>query len=94
MIEKLTSQDEILGLMRQGWELGQNGGRVGRPRTWLQKRLCCGGDSFNVHGGTLNALLRKQAVVALPRREGDPYWLRRYGMAQEAAVAGTVKEES
>jgi hypothetical protein len=80
--EKITSQEEVLDLMRQGWELGQYGGGISRSRTWLQKQLCCGGDMFDVHGGTFNALLRKRAVVALPPREKDRYWLRRYGLAQ------------
>lgn len=73
---KPIGQQEVLQKLRDGWQLGSGGG--GRDsHIWMQRELMCGGDSFNVHASSFQALLRKKAVVS-HKRAGDPFWLTRW----------------
>jgi hypothetical protein len=67
--------EEIIKLMKQSWELG--GDRLS-GRHWLQKKLCCGGDSIEVHRNTLYSLLEKGLIEYGQKYEGDAFWLVRY----------------
>ena len=77
--KRRMSVDEIIELMRAGWELGLSDTYTERPRVWLQKDgLTRGGDTQSVHRSSLNAALRTGRIRVAARRDGDPYWLTRY----------------
>ena len=81
---KKLNQEEIVTKLNEGWQLGFHNwaGRMMEARAWMQLKLCCGGDSFNVDLRSLNALIRSGKITPLPRRRGDAYWLIRYGMVK------------
>jgi len=76
---KKITQKGIITKMIEGWQLGQSTNIQG-SRFWLQKKLCCGGDSINADGRFVIALLRKGYIIKKPRLENDSYWLTRYGL--------------
>lgn len=61
-MKKLSkTQQEVVDLMRSGWELGNSGGFY--SRTWLQKGGCGrGGDTKTVSVATLFALRKVNAI--------------------------------
>lgn len=67
-MKKLSkTQQEVVELMRSGWELGQGMNLYGR--TWLQKGGCGrGGDTKNISSATLFAL-RKANAIKVKKRE-------------------------
>ena len=91
MAEKVK-RDEIIKLLRRGWELGVSGGvhRSDRPRAWMQKRLGHGGESKDIHMNTFDSMLNKGEIVPLRPREGQHFATVRYGLpsSPEAAKPG------
>jgi len=84
MPHKYISQDEIIEKLKEGWELGMsNAISSGRSRAWMQRNMCCGGDTFDVRMATLHALLKHNKIVQKPKHEKDNYWLTRYGLPDE-----------
>lgn len=82
-MSKITDQEEVLRLMREGWEFGHSYGyRPGcRSRYWLQKPgLCRGGESKEVHGATGNRMVRRGVVKAV-KPDGGPFWLMKLEVA-------------
>ena len=62
-------QQEVLDLMKDGWDLCASGGYD--PRTWLQKDGCgCGGPIKEVHGNTFYALSKRDLITI--KKEGFP----------------------
>ena len=60
-------QNEVLALMGEGWELGRNMTSF-HSHSWLQQGGCGrGGPSKEVHGNTVNALLRKGLIKTKER---------------------------
>lgn len=79
LTKRRMSVDEILELMRSGWELGLSNTHASHPRVWFQKGgLTRGGDTQSVHRASLNAALRTGRIRVAARRGGDSYWLTRY----------------
>lgn len=77
-MRSLIKKDEVLKLLKEGWELGtSNHGRGGR-RVWLQRKLMCGGKSYNIHGASFNSLVDSGTIVRLQRRKGEQFWLTRW----------------
>ena len=68
MAEKLT-QTEVLDLMRNGWSCSTS--HLG-SRSWTlqQGKVGHGGATKRVHGGTMNALIKRRLIVAKPYRPG------------------------
>ena len=62
MIKKLSKpQQEVIDLMKAGWELGASGGMSNR--TWLQRDGCGrGGPVKEVNGNTFYALVRRGLI--------------------------------
>lgn len=82
MSRKITKA-RVLELLREGWELGTSNGPS--PDVWMQKSLCRGGESQRVNWNSFLSLRDGGQVVELSRREGDAYWLTRYGLPTAAA---------
>jgi hypothetical protein len=70
--------EEVINLMKQGWELGYTINLGRNPRYWLQKKLCCRGDTFKVNGNTIKLLKNKNLIELEPKHKGDSFWLTRY----------------
>lgn len=84
-VKPLSDRNEILALMRFGWELGETRHHASKhaQHAWLQKTgLCKGGETRKVHRNTLKALLSHRLIRPIPRRAGDPYWLVRYEVSK------------
>ena len=79
-MKKWIKTEEVIKLMKEGWELGYFQGRGSgmNGRFWLQKKLCCGGDIIGVNGHTIKALKRKNLIDYEPKRKDDSFWLTRY----------------
>jgi hypothetical protein len=75
---------EIIEYLNKGWQLGTSSGFSGKS-AWLQRELCCGGDSFTCHLGSFYSLLRKNIIRQLPRQKDDLFWLTRYGLSKKAS---------
>jgi hypothetical protein len=75
--------EEILNLMKAGWELGSSHECSGRSylssnRSWLQRNgLCKGGDVIDVHSKTIDKLLKENLIESFSNSV-DPFWLIRY----------------
>jgi hypothetical protein len=83
----IRNADEVLTLLNEGWELGCSVGR-----TWMQKGgLCRGGESRNVHGTTVNSMIKKRLIVDSRKRKDDPFWLSRYQKGPNAPQAASSK---
>ena len=78
-MKKLSkNQQDVVDLLKAGWELGSSHTRLG-GNCWLQKNgICRGGQSKNISKATLRALKKKGIIKDSPKREKDPYWLNRY----------------
>ncbi len=64
--ELTPRQKEIVGLMRNGWELGTEIALSGRA--WIQKGgLGKGGEYKNINGNTIYALQMKGVVIPIKR---------------------------
>ena len=63
-MEKLTEvQQEVIDLMKAGWELGQNESGAMNKRSWLQKDgLGRGGESKKISSATVQALILKKVI--------------------------------
>jgi|GEM_PF-5902289 len=73
MTRPLRQRDEILRLMRDGWELRHHvGGAIG----WYS--LHSEHDSTAVHASTVHAMLRAGVIAYAEKRKSDPFWLRRF----------------
>lgn len=82
----LSNRDEILRLMREGWELGWASRTRGPSAYWLQRPgLMRGGDIRKVHRATANAMWFKKLIVDVPAKDTDPFWLRRYAINETIA---------
>lgn len=75
---KIT-KTRVIELLQNGWELGHSNGGA-----WMQKKLCCGGESHRVHVAAFSSLRKSGEIVRLPRRDNDAFWLYRYGLKQAA----------
>ena len=75
LFKKPITQEDILKYLCKKWELGCSDGRW-----WFQKKLCCGGDSIDVHASSAWALFRKGKIKQLPSKKTDKFWLNRYGL--------------
>jgi hypothetical protein len=73
----------VLSKLSEGWELGSRSGL--NSMYWMQKSLCCGGDSERVRGQTVHSLVARGQIVRLPKRTDDPYWLTRYSLPNAKA---------
>ena len=71
------TKNQVLELLRAGWELA-GPGHTTSP--WMQKKLCCGGESHSVHVNSFVSLRRRGQIIALPNRPSDAFWLHRYGL--------------
>jgi len=63
-MKRFATQEEILRLMAEGWELGHStSGWGGGPWGWLQKQgLGRGGETISVRANTAWALMRKGLI--------------------------------
>lgn len=75
------SSKKVLELLKEGWELAQHQGP--ESNYWMQKNLGCDGNSFEVHAGAFHSLWKKGIIVQFPKREKDPWYMVRYGLAEE-----------
>lgn len=74
---KLSDHEEIVRLMKKGWELGLSTGWS--CRYWLQKGgLCRGGESRNCHASTVTSMMRKELIERAPKKPKDGFWLVRF----------------
>jgi hypothetical protein len=80
------TKDGILCLLKKGWECGVSD-HINRNglvrRAWAQERLCKGGQTYKIHMGTLNSLVKKNILVRLSALKTDAFWLTRYGLNKE-----------
>lgn len=74
------TQERIVELLRDGWELGV--GRGMDTRAWLQRKLMCGGESYECYWKSFMALWDKGRIEQLQRRKNDPFWLDRYKLRE------------
>lgn len=76
---KAINKARVLQLLAEGWELGVSAGFS--PRVWMQKNgLSRGGETEDVNWNSMHSLRDSGTVVRLPERDGDPYWMHRYGL--------------
>ncbi len=69
------TQQEVIDLMKSGWELGQS--MAIHSRTWLQKNgLGRGGETKNVSGATVHALYRKGLIDSKDNFPTRKYYLK------------------
>ena len=72
------TREGVIAKLREGWQLGRSNGLS--SHTWVQERLCCGGNSLKIRANTFQSMVERREVVALPRQPQDAYWLSRYGL--------------
>lgn len=73
-----TKAYDVVLKLRAGWELGQSTA-FGHERCWIQKDgIGRGGESINIHGNTLQALLRRGLV----KRVGHGFPTQRYKLVE------------
>ena len=72
-------RDKVLELLSDGWQLGMST-TILYSSAWMQKRLMCGGDSFNVHLATLRSMEKRGQIVQMASKRDDPFWIIRYGL--------------
>lgn len=72
--------DKVMELLQSGeWELGYFGGIRNDGTYQLQQGgLSKGGKTLGVRAGTVTALLKRKLIEVEPKREKQPYWMRRY----------------
>ncbi len=76
-MRKITTAD-ILKRLSEGWELGHfREGCTGRFAI-QNGGICKGGDSERCNASSVESLIKRGIIVAIPRRINDPYWLTRY----------------
>ena len=82
-MKKLSkTQQEVVNLINDGWELGMQTGLTGRY--WIQKGgLCCGGESKNISSATVHALEREGLIIRVAKRKNDQYWLIRFELVEK-----------
>lgn len=76
--------DAVITLLRSGeWELGYFDGIRGDGIYQLQQGgLTMGGRTIGVRAGTITALLKRKIIEVEPRREKQPFWMRRYRLTE------------
>jgi hypothetical protein len=87
MSKKLSlAQQRIVDRIKDGWELGMNGGMD--PRFWIQKDgLCRGGASEKVSLATVHALEDRGIIKRCKPSDKDPYWLTRFALVPPVPMA-------
>lgn len=85
MKTKLT-QDEIVQLLKDGWELGWYVGWGGRNGHFALQRngLGKGGEVVYPHGSMVRALIKKGVIERRPRQKDDSYSTLRYGLTEDS----------
>lgn len=78
MSRPLSNKDVVVYFMREGWQLGRSDNGARGPRFWLQRKLCCGGETINVHLGTIGAMRKRGMIEQVEPKPGDRFWLTRY----------------
>ena len=79
----MIKKEEIIKLMKEGWELGTSNA-MRSYHIWIQKDgLCKGGESKSIHKSTLHSLIDKKLVILEPRKHDDAFWLTRYKLNPE-----------
>lgn len=92
MARTFITQEEVIALMRDGWELGYfDGIRTDGAYQVQQGGLMKGGATKGVRASSVAALERKGLVRRLPREPKQPYWCHRYELL--AARATTTDGE-
>ena len=78
-MKKWIIAEDIIKLMKKGWELGHRSG-IKEVGSFYQQKigLCRGGDTIDVHSKTLHKLLKQNLIEYEPKRQGDGFWLTRY----------------
>lgn len=75
------NQEQIIQHMKDGWKLGY---ASTSNKYWLQKPdLACGGESKNLHGGSVRCLIRNGKIKACPHRDSDRYWMTRLELRKD-----------
>lgn len=65
-VRKLITQAKVLELLRDGFQLAQGSYIRGGAMIWMQRKIGCGGESFNVHASSFYSLRDKGLIEAVP----------------------------
>lgn len=79
-----VKMDAVVSLLRSGeWELGYFDGIRGDGTYQLQQGgLSKGGKTIGVRAGTVTALLKRKVIEIEPKRDKQPFWMRRYRLVE------------